>query len=259
MPLSLTPISIDEEWFGYTWTVEDEDTLARLLARVAVGQAKTVEHILRETRCTIPDMPVGGFAGAQRLLTVSDGDSPWQRDGWVFQVVSWIAANCHDKEALIRPPQMIKADKGQDGLIIEFSEDDIARVVICEDKATEKPRTTIREEVLPEFSNYELGARDNELIASVTAMLDRQGRPDSDAIVANILWEEKRAYRIAVTVDDRYTTDQRVKGLFKGYNESVLGEVRRRRAEIVPLAEMRSWIQMLANKALVIIETNQVS
>ena len=38
---------------------------------------------------------------------------------------------------------MMRTLPGQDGLIIEYSEDDIARVVICEDKATKKPRKRI--------------------------------------------------------------------------------------------------------------------
>lgn len=254
MPLSFTSISAKNKWFGSTWTVEDEDALAKLVSRVAVGQAKCVEHILRETECVLPGMPKGGFSGARQLLTVPADEPPWHRDGWVFQVLSWIAAHAQDNTALIRPPHMLQANKGQDGLIIEFDQDDIARIVICEDKATKNPRSMVRDEVLAEFSNYESGARDNELIAAVTSMLDRQNTKNSDAIVANILWNEKRAYRIAVTVDDRYTSKVGLEKLFKGYDKFVSGEVQRRRAEIIPLKDMRTWMQILANKALSVIE-----
>ena len=128
MPVTLTPIRQKDCWSGSTWTIEDEDQLAELLARVAIGQSRTVERILRATGDLPARYPKGGFEGARKLLTVGTGDKTYHRDGWVFQVIAWIAAHRFDDEALIRAPQMIKADKGLDGLIIEFDSDGKARL-----------------------------------------------------------------------------------------------------------------------------------
>ena len=127
MPISFSPIHEDGCWHGWTWTVDDEDALAEMIARVALGQSRAVERILSATDALPADYPTGGFSGAMALLTVEDGADAYHRDGWVFQVISWIAAHRQDDHALIRAPQMIKADKGLDGLMIQFDDGDVAR------------------------------------------------------------------------------------------------------------------------------------
>ncbi len=262
MPLSFTPIGAGQRWHGSTWTVEDEDELASMLARVATGQAATVERILHETGCAPSEVPTGGFQGARKLLTVGPGKSSDHRDGWVFQVISWLAAHLQSdtvrQKVLIRPPQMMRALPGQDGLIIEYSNGDIAKVVICEDKATKNPRREFRAKVLPEFSEYESGSRDHELIAGVTSILSRQGLKQADDVAASILWGDQRAYRVAVTVGKSHTTTQAQIGLFRGYDQSVRGDVLRRRVEIMPLENLRPWLQGLADKALATIGQHDV-
>ena len=233
-----------------------------MLARVATGQAAVVEKILHETGCAPSGLATGGFQGARKLLTVASGKSPAHRDGWIFQVISWIAAHLQSDSAhqrvLIHPPHMIRAQKGQDGLIIECSEDDIARVVICEDKATKNPRHQIHAKVLPEFEEYEAGSRDHELIAGVTAILSGRGIQQADDIATSILWDEKRAYRVAVTVGKNHTTKRAQANLLRGYDQSVSGDVLRRRVELMPLDNLRPWLQDLANKALVTIDKHDV-
>ena len=254
MPISITPVGEKDCWSGSTWTVDDADTLADLIARVAIGQSRVVERVLRATDALPSGYPKGGFAGARDLLSVETGKDPYHRDGWVFQVISWIAAHRQDGEALIRAPQMIKADKGLDGLIIEFDDDDIAWVVICEEKATENPRQKIQSAVWPEFEVFETGARDNELIASVTALLERSNDPDPDRTVANILWQDKRAYRVAITVGESHSTAPGRKRLFKDYETTVFGDTARRRAETLVLEDVRDWLETLATKVIAVID-----
>ncbi|MEE4212808.1 MAG: hypothetical protein V2I43_26480 [Parvularcula sp.] len=250
MPITLAPIHQKGCWSGSTWTIADEGQLAELIARVAVGQSRTVERILRATGDLPTNYPKGGFEGARKLLTVGTGDKTYHRDGWIFQVIAWIAAHRFDDEALIRAPHMIKADKGLDGLIVEFDSDGIAHVVICEEKATKNPRKQVKSKVWPEFEQFETGARDNELIASVTSLLEISRVPDPDGTVADILWSEKRAYRVAVTLGEKHASAKGRKGLFKGYEKPVLGDVARRRAETLVVEDVRSWIDCIAAKAL---------
>ncbi len=262
MPLSFTPIGAGQRWHGSTWIVEDEDELAGLLARVATGQAAVVERILHETECAPAEMPTSGFQGARKLLTVEPGKSSAHRDGWVFQVISWVAAHVQSdtvqQEVLIRPPQMMHALPGQDGLIIEQSNGNIAKVVICEDKATTNPRREFRAKVLPGLAEYESGSRDHELIAGVTSLLSRQGRQHADDVAASIFWDDQRAYRVAVTVGRGHTTLQAQIGLFRGYDQSVRGDLSRRRVEVMPLEHLRPWLQSIADKAMATIAPHNV-
>lgn len=258
MPISFTTITAGQKWHGSTWTVDDESELADMLACVAIGQAAVLEKILHETGCVSFPIAPGGIKGARNLLTVTTGKSPNHRDGWVFQVISWIAAHLQsegsNQTSLIRPPQMIQAQKGQDGLIIEYSDDAIVRVVICEDKATKNPRQQVRDRVLPELRHYETGSRDHELIAGVTSLLASREVDEADAIATSILWDDQRkdqkAYRVALTVEQKHTTKQAQAGLFKGYDEAVSGDVARRRIELLPLNDLRPWLQNLADRAL---------
>lgn len=185
---------------------------------------------------------------------MEEGADPYHRDGWVFQVISWVAAHRLDADALIRAPQMIKADKGLDGLIVEFDSDDVARVVICEEKATDHARQKVKGAVWPEFADFETGARDNELVATVTALLERSGDTEPDKILADILWSDMRAYRVAVTVGEAHANDAGRKRLFKGYDTIVSGDVERRRAETFVLEDIRVWIDEIATKAVAVVE-----
>ncbi len=260
MPLSFTPISSGNDWHGATWSVDDEDTLAEMIARIAIGQSRVVGKVLKKLNAAPPGFPKGGFAGARALLTLKDeDDDPYHRDGWVFQAISWIALNTQEENALIRAPQIRKADKGLDGLLIRFDDDDIAHVVICEEKATEHPRQKVYSQVWPEFEDFETGTRDHELIAGVTSLLATSAEDDPDAVVADILWEDVRAYRVAVTVGDTHATTAGRKQLFRGYEEIVDGDVERRQAETLHLKDVREWIGALAAKAVAVIDAAEAA
>lgn len=260
MPLSFNPISSGDDWQGATWIVDDEDTLAEMIARIAIGQSRAVGRILNKLNAELPGFPKSGFAGARELLTLKDeDDDPYHRDGWVFQAISWIAVNSQEENALIKAPQIRKADKGLDGLLIRFDDDDIAHVVICEEKATDHPRQKIQSQVWPEFEEFESGARDHELVAGVTSLLATSDEEDPDGVVADILWKDVRAYRVAVTVGDTHATTSGRKRLFKGYEEKVDGDVERRQAETLYLENVREWIDNLAAKAVAIIDAAEAA
>ena len=257
MAIALTPVHEGELWSGATWAVEDEEALAALIARVAIGQSRIAARILNEDGLVPANYPLGGHEGARHLLRVGPSGDPAHRDGWMFQVISWIAAHRANRPGLIRPPHMRHADKGLDGLFVEFDDAEIARVVISEEKATKNARSMVRDKVWPEFQDFETGRRDAELIDGVSALL--ADRPDSDAIVAAILWKEKRAYRVAVTINDKHGSVEGRKALYKGYEEAVSGEIDRRRAEVFEVRDLRPWFDNLAAKATAIIDAEEAA
>jgi hypothetical protein len=256
MTINLTPYEHTQLCYGSTWSVADEAVLARQLARVALGQSRHVQKILAGTALDAPDVPQTSIPGAIQLLTVT-GIDPWHRDGWIFQVLSWIAA-CRARPAgIIRAPHMRHADKGIDGLQLEVDQTTgtIIAAIVFEDKATDNPRETIRREVWPEFAEVESGRKDNVLTAEVTSLLEARRPHDVDSAIRNILWESIRRYRVSITITDVHSTDQGRLNLFKGYETVAAGDLLRRQGEVFPVPNLRAWMQHLADMTIAAIHS----
>jgi hypothetical protein len=196
-------------------------------------------------------------AAAIKLLTVNPGEDPWHRDGWIFQTISWIAAHHQlGRGAVTRPPHILKAHKGFDGMQLELSEDgkSVTAVIVFEDKATDNARATIRKDVWPGISALEAGQRVTELTHETTAILEAQQRLDSeinvDVAIANILWKDARRYRVSITIGDTHVQQDARARLFKGFDETAPGDVRRRRAETFYIPELRKWMDAFAKRAV---------
>lgn len=254
--INFEKISNGEFWSGTNWNITDEDELAALIARVALGQARHVEKILKETGVIDPTLIPSAVEGAKKLLTAEDADMPWHRDGWLFQVIAWIAAYLQDKGSLNASPHMIHAHKGFDGIQLRLDPvGEVDVVVICEQKATASPRGKITSEVWPDFRELELGARDNELIAEVTTLLEKCAHSNPDAVIGKILWENARSYSVSVTVGDKENSEVGRKMLFKDYQNVVdRPDVKFRRVETMYKVPLRPWMADIAEKAVHLIE-----
>lgn len=251
MPIQLTPIADKALVHGYTWKVADEDLLADLIARVALGQVRHVNKILLKIAST-PPLPVDDiWDAAAKMLTVPTGEDPWHRDGWIFQVMSWLSAVKSEPNSLVSIPQMIHAQKGFDGIQIDFDATGaVSAVVIFEDKATENPRETIHNDVWPEFQAFENGNSLNVLVAEVEGMLEKRQGIDVDDAIRSIIWKDARHYRVSITVGDSHSTEAGRRRLFKDYDTKVLGDVKRRRGETFYVVDLRAWMALIAGKAL---------
>ncbi|MBO9652100.1 MAG: hypothetical protein J7605_26625 [Variovorax sp.] len=245
MSIALTPYDDGKLCYGSTWTVRNLDALAEEIARVAVGQAEHIAEIF--TRAGIAELETTAAAvnDATELLSVTD--QPYHRDGWLFQVMSWIAAHRAAPGSLIRAPHMLLAHKGFDGLQIEVgAKNTVLGVVIFEDKATENPRETVRHKVWPEFRELELGKRQNLLAAEVASLLKTVPAIDATAALKSIIWAQVRKYRVAVTVDINQTGPNDRAKIFENYDDAVPGLTSRRRGETMPIPSLRQWMDTLA-------------
>ncbi|WP_396621411.1 hypothetical protein [Marinobacter sp. W-8] len=260
--IRFTSISDANIWSGVDWTITDEDEVAGLVARVALGQSRHATKIISSLSSILPPPPETAKEGAIRLLTAKDLEKPYHRDGWLFQVLTWIAAHLHRSQTLKSSPHMIHAHKGFDGLELRVNEDltSVSSVIICEQKATENPRNKITSQVWPEFVSLESGERDNELVAEVTTILARNGSIDADEAVAAILWNQSRSYCVSVTVDDEHNSEAGRKALFGGYDKKIPnGNVDRRGAETFFKPELRAWMESLAQKAIKVVNDMDVT
>lgn len=249
--IALVPFDQGDLLYGWSWVIKDEDALARQIAIVSLGQSRHVERILAGAMLARPSTTTSSAAAASKMVTVQ-GKDPSHRDGWLFQVISWIAAHGATPGGLIRSPQMQLADKGFDGLQLELDDTNqvVTGAIVFEDKATENPRSTIREEVWQSFSRIEAGERDNVLTAEVTTLLSTRPSIDPDRAIQNVLWKAVRRYRVSITINEGYATEAGRKNLFKGYDVVASGEPKRRRGETLQIPSLRSWMAHLATKVL---------
>lgn len=257
MPITLTPFVNSNLCHGNTWAVADENLLADQIARVALGQSRHVQKILAGANLAPPQTFASTVASAIDLLTVAAGDDPWHRDGWIFQTMSWIAAHRASPGGTIRPPHMILAHKGFDGLqvVLNNSTGEITAAIIFEDKATDNPRATIRDDVWPEFKKLEAGEKENVLTAEVTSLLQSKAGIDVDAAIQNIIWKQARHYRVSITIGDTHNSDKGRSRLFADYEKVAQGHLHRRRGETLHINNLRQWMDALAEKTIVAIKS----
>lgn len=238
---------IDDDYcLGVSFSITDEDVLAKVIALVLIQEFSLAKAVLSGVPVE-DEQPVLEADEIEdivnRRLKPTD---VYHRDGFLFQLMMWLAAHLDLEEGdLVALPHSQAAGKGQDSILVHRADGAVVALSICEDKATENPRTTVREEVWPEILAYEAGGRRDELRSNIIATLGLGGVPADEAtrLVRRISWDGALRYRVRVTVE----SGRRPK-LFKGFDTIVTGDHDRRRGETVHLPNLRAWMTRLADK-----------
>lgn len=258
--LTIDDIPIDDDCVGSRWVVEDEDQLARLIAVVVMGQATYAAHIIKEL---IPAAPAFSNEDLRKeaiiKFTVQDvkktpreGYPRTQRDGLIFEVISWIAARqAAGDNCFLKDPHVSSTSQGLDGLMIELTEDgrEIFRSTIFEDKCSVNPRNTFTQKVIPGFLDRHENKRSAELIATAASLIKLSGIDDAAAMkmVEKVLDKNARYYRAGFALTADFDTDAARKALFKDYNKikDITAE-QRIGASLVVDDKLRDWFDNLA-------------
>ncbi|WP_133178032.1 hypothetical protein [Rhizobium rhizogenes] len=247
MPITFSPISHTSEWSGSSWTIASDDELAKLVAQVALGQSHFAKRILVETGFRPASPSSSTLKGAVKLLKATNPDKPYHRDGWLFQVISWIAAHLQQPGGLIMEPHMIHAHKGFDGIHVSLdtATGKVGKVTICEEKATKNPRKMISR-IWDEFKEMERGDSDHRLLSEVIMILRLSTGINLENAIKDLIWKNRRGYRVAITVPAE--TDY--PSLFEGYDAVVVGDVSKRGSEVLTLTDMRGWMAAVSTLAI---------
>jgi hypothetical protein len=112
--LATERVPIDADCTGERWTTSDVPTLARLIAIIAMGQAQYAGHILTTLAPAKPKINIAELRKEARIkLTVENpvktprGGYPlWQRDGFIFECISWLAARQAYPGVLLKAPHV---------------------------------------------------------------------------------------------------------------------------------------------------------
>lgn len=254
MPIELNSYSCAPTCFGFAWTINNEDLLARYVAHLLMGHFRYVSHLINKEDKEIPGLTASAIKEViRKLKPPNTKEERWHRDGWLFQMISWVAAKLSsDSHTAITAPHTQPTEKGVDSLMVHLdpSHEILSFITISEEKATTNDRSMIRDKVWPEFRKYETGQRDSELLNVVTATLERFASDHVDKLIENIFWKEQRYYRVSITCKSDRDNRKRKKALFKGYDEVVEGDLKRRRAETLNIDNLRDWMDAFCRKLI---------
>lgn len=249
MPMKCDDAPECVECFGFCWATQNEELLAKYVAYLLAGQAAFITKIVARGTPARAKLSKAALREFQKALQTPKKDElRWIRDGWLFQMISWVAVKMQAPAAVLRAPQPQSSAKGIDTLYIEFEgKSQRPRLTIGEDKATKHPRATIRDDVWPEFEAFERGDRDPELISEISALLAHTKSPQR--AVDSALWKSERRYRVAITTVHGRTDNERAR-LFKGYRKRIPGPRNRRRADTFHVDLLRTWMDAFAKKVV---------
>lgn len=236
----------DDYCQGVSFSITDEDALAEAIALVLVKEFTLAKAVLSGAPVE-DDEPVLEADEIEDIVNRRlKPPDVYHRDGFLFQLMMWLAAHLDLEEGdLVAIPHSQAAGKGQDSIVVHRADGAVVALSICEDKATENPRTTVREDVWPEIRDYEAGGRRDELRSNIIATLGLGGVSADEAtrLVRRISWDSARRYRVRVTVERN-----RTRRLFKDFETIVTGDRDRRRGETIHLPHLRAWMTQLAGK-----------
>lgn len=258
MPIKHSRVCFKPHCQGFRWLVVDEKRLAECVAQVALGQHRLVRQALHELGPTSGTSVTNhAIDSAVAKLRNTDGENRYHRDGWLFQLVSWVAlAVKSDEHAVLDAPHPQPAQKGLDGLCVQLSatHDKIEYVLVCEDKATKNPRNTFLEQVLPGIREIVNGGRDDELLSRLTTLIERCTTDNNqlDAMLAHAHWQPKLRFRACFCTSESRMPKEVI--LFEGFEKEASGDIHRRLGELLIEDDFRDWLDAFAGSVIVQLE-----
>lgn len=259
-PLSFEELDIDVHCIGDRWVVQDQTSVAKFVAIIALGQVEYAAYILHNLQSAGEPFSTTSLKNEAKItLTVQDkaqtpriGYPRWQRDGFMFEAISWLAARQnHGDGAFLKDPHVRATTQGLDGLMIELSQDkrSIIRTTIFEDKCTDDPRGTFTAKVLPAFRDRHSDKRNAELISATSTLLKIAGVSGVDVpkLSAAIMDKARRRYRAAFSLTDSFMASEAWQELFDGYSQlDGLSKEQRLGAGLIVGEHMRAWFDQTA-------------
>lgn len=230
--LAIESKGIDKDCVGDYWLVQDEEYLAELVALIAMGQATQASYVIRELLPAAPAIKFDQLIYEAKVrLTIGTiskgvrvGYPKAQRNGFVFESISWIAARqSNGLDALMLAPHVSATSQGLDGLMIEITADrsKVKRTTIFEDKCTGKPRKTFRDKVIPAFRDRHLNKRSAELVSGAATLLTSAGIDEASAakLAGAVMDRSSRRYKASFALEADFDNLAKQKKLFKGYSK----------------------------------------
>ena len=264
-----------------TWTVEGPEALAEALAWLYLRKDRHAERVIKALEPGRASLPGKVIENAIETLSVRVDDiadalnSPdaevqkravgtrdtrvEHRDGLLFQHVSWIAAHLRLPNAKATLPHVRQADKGFDGVLLEMdpAQAGLSRIVLCEDKASIKPRALVTQSIWPEIKLIQADKKDREILAALSAILDTMPEVDQEAVIDATEWRGARQFRVALTAGCDQSKNGGFQHIFVGFDSAAGGAIETRIAEVMPMGEVRPYLADLADRVIKVLRDRQ--
>ena len=263
--INFMAISEEPDWKGTGWDVIEIDTIAYLVAQLVLGQHRQVKKIIAQLDFdqSIEDVPGKSEVDVSiQMLTVTESWERSHRDGYLFQMISWIVCRLQKPECISWPPHTEVASKGFDGLAIKIDPSDRSNTIIyfIEDKASDNPRQTFLSEVVDGIAAVENREKDSELKAKVAVLVETKfsDEVERDAIIRQLIASEvMRVYRVC-TAYSKGKEPENI-SIYKNFSNHVQGDVVRREGHLMQLDNLRSWMDEFSGIVIKQIEALGVS
>jgi hypothetical protein len=255
-----SPLVIDNEI-----VVTDEEKLSEYIGFIILGYYRHVLNIINSKGTTTPKLDNDAIDLAIAKLKKKAGLDTDKRDGWIFQMISWIALRQENngKDFYCQQPHEAPAQHGIDGLAVVLDTSKVIKnIIITEDKCTEHPRGLITQKIWPEFTNYEQGNYNHKLVSKVSSILTNM---DDHPNLLKSIYDDPynksiRIYRVGITRDIRYKDTDGRRKLFKDYDQCVEGPTcERRSGSTLYNEDIRKWMEKLSRKIVKYLQSKKSS
>jgi hypothetical protein len=235
----------------FTWTLQDVRALACIVADVALGQVEHAESILQAAPVSSNDPPTA--QNIEEAIRMVENMPVEHRDGWMFQVISWVAWHAEGEMTIIRAPLPTATRQGFDGVSVSLIEENtvIESVMVSEDKATLNPRDMVRDKVLPDFGRLAKGELESQVRAELVALIKAGGFQPS-SILKQGDWRNRKRFRASVCTS--HSSLPTAVELYEGFETTAPGDAGIRRGHRLLFDDMRAFFEMLAGEVIASLE-----
>lgn len=253
-----SPLVLDTEF-----DINNEELVAQYVGRIILGHYVHVKRIINTLSTIKPSLHKSEFDFAISRLE-KDGKSENEiekRDGWVFQIISWLSLLIENKgkHFYCQQPHDAPAQHGLDGVAVLLNKNlELEIIIITEDKCTVNHRVIIPK-IWTEFDQFEKGVHNNQLISRISALIENLNEGDVlEANKNNVYKKDLWRYRVGINRNDTYQTSEKRKKLFKGYDVCVTGiKPHRRYASTIFKNDIREWMEQFCKKIIHFLETEK--
>jgi hypothetical protein len=249
-----SPLVIDDEF-----EVINEEDLAKYVGDIVLGHYAHVKRIIKSLSSSPSSVSDNSIDSAIKYLTASTIE---KRDGWLFQIISWILLLTENtsKKYYCQQPHDAPAQHGLDGIAVILNDTlQIENIIIVEDKCTPNQRA-IFSGVWSEFKDFENRRFDNKIVSRISSMLENVN--DGDVLEANkndIYAQSLWSYRVCINRDSRYEGVEKRKKLFKGYDGCIINNTPHRRfAATIYKDNIRVWMNNFSAKVIEYLESLKI-
>lgn len=253
MPITITNWPAHPECLGTQWAIQNQNQLVELIALVLLGRARHAARVIHGAEQG-RDIAIGALKSRLREQLVLPADAlPYHRDGLLFEVICWIAAQQGASAGeFLSDPHLQATHQGMDGLKVSLNPvGAVSAATIYEQKCSTNPRTMFRDEVLPAFREYIDQKRDNQITQVALGLLAQAGLTEEQERMAYhaLIATRPFVFSANLTVEPAVFPQPNCLTLFADYSD-LTANIATRLGNTFPLADTRAWFAQLAGAVM---------